>query len=205
MQGVDARELAKPAGEPFNLAEIGAALKKHKPALFFVTHGESSTGGLQGLEGIGALCARFNCLFAVDTVASLCGVPLLADALGIDAIYTGSQIVLSAPLGLAPISFSEKAVAKIRGRKSPPISFSLDINWLGEYWNCFEGEGEDCVYHHTGPINLMYALREGLAILAEEGLEASFSSCQRNLIKTFHIQCIIALITKMTWYFSSDL
>ena len=185
MQGVDARKLAKPAGEPFNLAEIGAALKKHKPALFFVTHGESSTGGLQGLEGIGALCARFNCLFAVDTVASLCGVPLLADALGIDAIYTGSQIVLSAPLGLAPISFSEKAVAKIRGRKSPPISFSLDINWLGQYWNCFEGKGH--VYHHTGPIKLMYALREGLAILAEEGLEVSFSSCQQNLIKTFHI------------------
>ena len=197
MQGVDARELAKQAGEPFTLAEIGAALVKHKPVLFFVTHGDSSTGRLQGLEGIGPLCASLDCLFAVDTVASLCGVPLQADALGIDAIYTGSQIVLTVPLGLAPISFSEKAVAKILNRKLRPISFCLDINELGEYWNCFDDE--DCVYHHTEPINLMYALREGLAILAEEGLKVSFSSCQRNLIKTFHIQCTIALITKMTW------
>ena len=126
-----------------------------------------------------------NCLFAVDTVASLCGVPLRADALGIDAIYTGSQKVLSVPPGLAPISFSDKAVAKILARKSPTISNCLDINWLGQYWNCFEDKGH--VYQHTGPINLMYALREGLAILAEEGLEVSFSSCRRNLIKTFNI------------------
>ena len=60
--------------------------------------------------------------------------------------------------------------AKILARKSPPISFCLDINWLGTYWNCFEGKGR--VYHHTGPVNLLYGLREGLAILAEEGLEA---------------------------------
>ena len=166
----DVRELAKPAGEPFDLAEIGEALEMHKPVLFFVTHGDPSTGGLQGLEGIGSLCAGLNCLFAVDTISSLCGVPLLADALGIDAIYTGSQLVLSVPLDLAPISFSDKAVAKILARKSPTISNCLDINWLGQYWNCFEDKGH--VYQHTGPINLMYGLREGLAILAEEGLEA---------------------------------
>jgi len=195
-QGGDVRELAKPAGEPFNLAEIGAALEKHKPVLFFVTHGESSTGGLQGLEGIGPLCASLNCLFAVDTVASLCGVPLRTDALGIDAIYTGSQKVLSVPPGLAPISFSDKAVAKILARKSPPISFCLDINWLGQYWNCFEGKGR--VYHHTGPINLMYALREGLAILAEEGLEACWERhrmCAEKLhqgLKEIGLECFIA-------------
>merc|ERR1712203_1054453 len=135
-------------------------------------------GGLQGLEGIGPLCASLNCLFAVDTVASLCGVPLRADALGIDAIYTGSQKVLSVPPGLAP------------------ISFCLDINWLGQYWNCFEGKGR--VYHHTGPINLMYGLREGLAILAEEGLEACWERhrmCAEKLhqgLKEIGLECFIA-------------
>merc|ERR1711971_643379 len=143
-QGADVRELAKPAGEPFNLAEIGAALEKHKPVLFFVTHGESSTGGLQGLEGIGPLCAR----------------------------------------------------AKILARQSAPISFCLDINWLGQYWNCFEGKGR--VYHHTGPINLMYGLREGLAIIAEEGLEACWERhrmCAEKLhqgLKEIGLECFIA-------------
>ena len=55
------------------------------------------------------------------------------------------------------------------GRQSPPTSFCLDMKWLGKYWNCFEGQGR--VYHHTGPINLIYGLREGLAMMAEEGLE----------------------------------
>jgi len=168
-QGGDVRELAKPAGEVFTLEEVGRALETHKPVLFFVTHAESSTGGLQGLEGIGPLCASHDCLFVVDTVASLCGVPLRADDLGIDGIYTGSQKVLGVPPGLAPISFSDKAVAKIMKRASPPTSFCLDMNWLGKYWNCFEGQGR--VYHHTGPINLIYGLREGLAMIAEEGLE----------------------------------
>jgi len=169
-QGGDVRELSKPPGEPFNLEEIGKALKTHQPIFFFTTHVESSTGGVQGLEGIGPLCASYDCLFVVDSVASLGGVPLRTDDLGIDVIYTGSQKVLAVPPGLAPISFSEKAVKRIVNRKSPPISFYLDINMLGKYWNCFEGQGR--MYHHTGPINLIYGLREGLAMIAEEGLEA---------------------------------
>jgi len=194
-QGADIRELSKPAGETFNLEEIGAALTKHKPSLFFVTHAESSTGGLQGLEGIGALAASQNCLFAVDTVASLGGVPLRTDDLGIDVIYTGSQKVLGVPPGLAPISFSDKAVQKILSRKSPPSSFCLDINWLGQYWNCFDGKGR--VYHHTGPINLIYGLREGLAILAEEGLEACWERhrmCAEKLyqgLQSMGLECFV--------------
>jgi len=194
-QGADVRELSKPAGETFNLEEIGKALEEHKPVLFFVTHAESSTGGLQGLEGIGPLAASKNCLFAVDTVASLGGVPLRTDDLGIDVIYTGSQKVLGVPPGLAPISFSDKAVTKILSRKSPPSSFCLDINWLGQYWNCFEGKGR--VYHHTGPINLIYGLREGLAILAEEGLEATWERhrmCAEKLYKgleSMGLECFV--------------
>jgi alanine-glyoxylate transaminase/serine-glyoxylate transaminase/serine-pyruvate transaminase len=82
----------------------------------FVTHGESSTGVLQPLEGLGPLCHANNCLLAVDTVASLGGNPVMADQLEIDVIYTGSQKVLGVPPGTAPISFSDRAVAAFRGR-----------------------------------------------------------------------------------------
>merc|ERR1711997_159799 len=166
------QKITNPPGIPFSLKQIEDGLKSSKPAVFFITHGESSTGVCQPLEGVGDLCKQYGALFAVDTVASLGGVPLEADKLGIDAIYTGSQKVLSCPPGTAPISFSEKAVAKIKSRSTPPASFYLDMNWLGKYWDCYPGEGR--VYHHTGPVNSMYALREALAILSEEGLIACY-------------------------------
>jgi len=168
-QGADVREVAAPAGSNFKLSDLEAAVKKHKPALLFVTHGESSTGVVQPLEGIGAMCHQNNCLFAVDTVASLGGVPLKADELEIDVIYTGSQKVLGVPPGTAPISFSPRATEHFKNRKETPRSFYLDLGWLGEYWNCWPDKGR--VYHHTGPVNTLYGLREGLAIVAEEGLE----------------------------------
>merc|ERR1719336_3378347 len=148
-QGATVREVTTPLGSNFSLSDLEAAIKTHKPALLFVTHGESSTGVVQPLEGIGALCHKYNCLFAVDTVASLGGVPLKADELEIDVIYTGSQKVLGVPPGTAPISFSPRAVEHFKNRKNPPRSFYLDLGWLGEYWNCWPGKGR--VYHHTGP------------------------------------------------------
>ncbi|XP_023330492.1 serine--pyruvate aminotransferase, mitochondrial [Eurytemora carolleeae] len=168
-QGAVVHELNTPTGSNFTLSELEEGVKKYKPNLLFVTHGESSTGVVQPLEGVGAMCHANNCLFAVDTVASLGGVPLEADKLEIDVIYTGSQKVLGVPPGTAPISFSSRAVEHFQNRKTAPRSFYLDLGWLGEYWNCWPGKGR--VYHHTGPVNSMYALREGLAILAEEGLE----------------------------------
>lgn len=168
-QGATVVEANTPTGSNFSLDELEAAVKEHKPDLLFVTHGESSTGVLQPLEGLGAMCHANNCLFAVDTVASLGGVPLQADQLEIDVIYTGSQKVLGVPPGTAPISFSQRAVDSFKSRKKPPTSFYLDLDWLGEYWNCWPDKGR--VYHHTGPVNAMYGLREGLAMVAEEGLE----------------------------------
>jgi len=168
-QGATVKEISTPAGTCFTLAQIEAGIKEHKPDLLFVTHGESSTGVLQPLEGLGPLCHANNCLLAVDTVASLGGAPLQADALEIDVIYTGSQKTLGVPPGTAPISFSPKAVEAFKSRSRPPCSFYLDLGWLGEYWNCWPDKGR--VYHHTGPVNSMYGLREGLALVAEEGLE----------------------------------
>merc|ERR1711872_927241 len=94
----------------------------------------------QPLEGVGAMCHAHNCLLAVDTVASLGGVPVQADELEIDVIYTGSQKVLGVPPGTAPISFSPRAVNHFKKRKTVPRSFYLDLNWLGEYWNCWPGQ-----------------------------------------------------------------
>jgi len=167
--GGDVRIVKTEPGTAFTLAQLAAAVEEHKPEVLFVTHGESSTGVLQGLEGLGPLCHSHNCLLAVDTVASWGGVPLKADQLEIDVIYTGSQKVLGVPPGTAPISFSPRAVNRYQARKTPPISFYFDLTWLGEYWDCWPGKAR--VYHHTAPVNSMYALREGLALIVEEGLE----------------------------------
>jgi len=168
-QGATVKEIVTAAGTNFSLAQLTAGVKEHKPDLVFVTHGESSTGVVQPLEGVGAMCHQNNCLLAVDTVASLGGVPVLADQLEIDVIYTGSQKVLGVPPGTAPISFSPRAVQAFKARTKPPCSFYLDLGWLGEYWACWPDKGR--VYHHTGPVNAMYALREGLAAVSQEGLE----------------------------------
>merc|ERR1719219_766 len=168
-QGATVKEIVTAAGTNFSLAQLTAGVKEHKPDLLFVTHGESSTGVVQPLAGVGAMCHQNNCLLAVDTVASLGGVPVMADQLEIDVIYTGSQKVLGVPPGTAPISFSPRAVQRFKERTKPPCSFYLDLGWLGEYWNCWPDKGR--VYHHTGPVNAMYALREGLAAVSSEGLE----------------------------------
>lgn len=182
-QGAEVKEVTTPAGTNFSLSTLEAAVEKHKPDILFITHGESSTGVVQPLEGVGAMCHAHNCLLAVDTVASLGGVPVQADELEIDVIYTGSQKVLGVPPGTAPISFSPRAVNHFKKRKTVPRSFYLDLNWLGEYWNCWPDKGR--VYHHTGPVNSMYGLREGLAMLAEEGLDNCW---QRHRLCAEHLQ-----------------
>ncbi|KAK6484051.1 serine--pyruvate aminotransferase-like [Huso huso] len=166
--GADAKRIVKPPGECFTLQEIEQALSKHKPVLFFITHGESSTGIAHPLDGLGALCHKYNCLLLVDSVASLGGAPIYMDKQEIDILYSGSQKVLNAPPGTAPISFSERAKQKIFSRKTKPVSFYLDMSWLANYWGC---DGKPRVYHHTGPVSGLFSLRESLAILAEQGLE----------------------------------
>lgn len=107
--GTIAKTIETEMGDNFSLARIENMIKNCRPKLFFIVQGESSTGVYQPLEGIGDICYRYNCLFAVDTVASLGGVEMYADKWKIDAVYTGSQKVLGAPPGLTPISFSPRA------------------------------------------------------------------------------------------------
>uniref|UniRef100_A0A3Q2EBG5 Alanine--glyoxylate aminotransferase n=1 Tax=Cyprinodon variegatus TaxID=28743 RepID=A0A3Q2EBG5_CYPVA len=159
------------------------ALSKHRPVLFFLAHGESSTGVLHPLDGIGDLCHKYGCLFLVDCVASIGGAPVYMDQQGIDILYTGSQKVLNAPPGTAPISFSERACQKVFNRRTKPVSFFLDLSWLANYWGC--DDKPQRIYHHTGPVTAFYSLRESLAVLADEGLENSWERHQK-VAEYFH-------------------
>ncbi len=159
-------------GKPVTLEKVEEALQANPDAvaLGFV-HAETSTGVRSDADALCALAAANNCLTIVDAVTSLGGIPLKVDEWGIDAIYSGSQKCLSAPPGLSPVSFSEKAVAKIQNRKTNVQSWFLDLNLVLGYW---DGDGARS-YHHTAPINAMYGLHESLVMLHEEGLEAAWA------------------------------
>ncbi|KAI8516976.1 hypothetical protein Bbelb_055570 [Branchiostoma belcheri] len=160
----------------------GTGIEYHKPCMFFICHGESSAGVLQPLDGIGDICHRNDCLLLVDSVASLGGTPLYMDQQGIDILYSGAQKVLGAPPGASPISFSPRARGKLARRKQKVPSFYFDMNLLSDYWGVGLQKGQPRKYHHTGPISSVYALREGLAKLAEEGLENCISRHQQNAL-----------------------
>jgi len=181
--GSVAAKIQVPMGQVFSLDQIEEGLKKHKPSLVFVTFGESSAGTAQPLEGLGALCHKYGALLLVDSVAALGGLPLFMDDWEIDVLYSGSQKVLCAPPATSPISFSQRARDKITSRKTRCRSYYFDAAELANYWGCDEGPRR---YHHTGMVSSVYALREGLARLAEESLEKSWSdhkACSQMLYK----------------------
>nr|XP_061795614.1 alanine--glyoxylate aminotransferase-like [Nerophis lumbriciformis] len=170
--GANVHKLVKTPGNYFSNQEIEKAVEKHKPVLFFLTHGESSAGLCHPIDGIGDICRKHGCLFLVDTVASLGAAPIFMDQQNIDILYTGSQKALNAPPGTAPISFNDRACHKMFNRKTKPVSYLFDMTHLSNYWGC---DGKPArMYHHTGPVSGFFALRESLAILAERGLEESW-------------------------------
>ncbi len=171
--GAEVHVIEKPWGEAFSIAELQAAVEKYRPVILGLVHGETSTGVMQPLDGVGDLCHRFDCLLIVDAVTSLATAPLLFDAWKIDVAYSCSQKGLSCPPGLGPIAFSPRALEKIHKRQSKVISWYLDINLLTTYW-----DGDTRRYHHTAPINMNYALREGLRLVVEEGLEPRWARHQ---------------------------
>ncbi len=111
------------------------------------------------------LCREHDCLLLLDTVTSLGGVPLALDAWGVDVAYSGSQKCLGCPSGVAPLTFGPRAMTKIRNRQEPIANWYMNALLLEPYWF-----GSPRGYHHTAPMTLMYALREGLRLVAEEGL-----------------------------------
>ncbi|XP_052049471.1 alanine--glyoxylate aminotransferase [Apodemus sylvaticus] len=179
--GARVHQMIKQPGEHYTLQEVEEGLAQHKPVLLFLTHGESSTGVLQPLDGFGELCHRYQCLLLVDSVASLGGAPIYMDQQGIDVMYSGSQKVLNAPPGVSLISFNDKAKRKVYSRKTKPVSFYTDITYLAKLWGC---EGKTRVIHHTMPVTSLYCLRESLALIAEQGLENSW---RRHREATAHL------------------
>ena len=161
-------------GQPVDPGAVEAALKLHPGAkvLAFV-HAETSTGVLSDARRLSELAREHgaDCLTVVDAVTSLGGVALEVDGWGLDAVYSGSQKCLSCPPGLSPVSFSARAVARIRDRRTPVPSWFLDLSLVMGYW---AGTGGKRAYHHTAPVNAIYGLHEGLRMVVEEGLEQAW-------------------------------
>lgn len=157
-----------PWSGPVAIEDLETALKQHpETKALAIVHAETSTGVRQPLEEVASMCRERDVLFVVDTVASLGGLPVEVDRLGIDVCFSGSQKCLSVPPGLAPISYSAKALAAVESRKTPVSSWYFDVMGVRQYVGA-----ADRRYHHTAPVNMIYGLNEGLKIVLEEGLEA---------------------------------
>jgi len=169
-------KLEVPWGQTFPQAMVEEALRKNAPVkAVAIVHAETSTGAQQPMEGLGRLCHAHGALLVADTVTSLGGVPVTVDAWEADAVYSGTQKCLSCPPGLAPLTLSPRALDVIRARKTKIQSWYLDCGMIADYW----AEGKR-VYHHTAPITMVYALRESLRIVLEEGLEPRFARHRRH-------------------------
>jgi len=175
--GAEVRTISQAWGQPFSLPELEQALDQYRPAILALVHAETSTGVRQPLAGVGELCHQRDCLLLVDTVTSLGGVPIFLDAWQVDLAYSCSQKGLSCPPGVSPFTMSPRALAKLEQRQAPVANWYLDATLLRKYW------GPERVYHHTAPINLTYALREALRLLADEGLNARWQRHQQTAEK----------------------
>ena len=151
---------------------IADAVTRTRPKLVALVHGETSTGILQPLDEAIAIAHEHDALFLADCVTSLGGQPVDVDARGIDIAYSCTQKCLAGPPGLSPITFSERAGDVIRQRKTPIQSFYLDVTLLEQYW--FGTAQGARAYHHTVSMSLIYALREALRVVMEEGLAARY-------------------------------
>ena len=148
--------------------KVEAALVANPDAkIVAFVHAETSTGACSDVKTICEIAHKHNCLTIVDAVTSLGGVELKVDEWGVDSIYSGTQKCLSCVPGLSPVSFNEAALDKVRNRKTKVQSWFLDLNLVMGYW----GQGAKRAYHHTAPVNTLYALHESLVMLKEEGLE----------------------------------
>lgn len=167
--GAEVVEVEEAWGRVIPVGRLLDALEAHPEArALAVVHAETSTGVEQPLDELGDALRSRETLFVVDAVTSLGGIPVEVDARGIDVCFSGTQKCLGVPPGLAPITFSEAALERVRARRNPPSSWYLDVELIGGYL------GSERRYHHTAPINLLYALHEGLRIIQEEGLEARY-------------------------------
>jgi alanine-glyoxylate transaminase / serine-glyoxylate transaminase / serine-pyruvate transaminase len=173
--GAEVTTIERPFGEVFTPEEVEEIVKRVKPKVVGIVHAETSTGALQPLEEISRIVHDHGALLLVDCVTSLGGLPVEIDGWQIDAAYSGTQKCLSCPPGLAPVTFSPRAVEVMDARKSKVASWYLDMSMVRNYWS-----DKSRAYHHTAPINMNYGLHEALRIVLEEGLDARFDRHRQN-------------------------
>ncbi|MFD2333159.1 pyridoxal-phosphate-dependent aminotransferase family protein [Cohnella sp. GCM10020058] len=187
--GAEVVTLAQEWGRVFDPSDIADAIRRERPQLVAIVHGETSTGRVQPLDGMGAACRETDALLVVDAVATLGGVPVETDAWLLDAVVGGTQKCLSVPSGMAPITYNARAEAKVlarkrveRGLRVPGMSGAepeegrrfiqsnyLDLAQLQDYWSAAR------LNHHTEMTSMLYGLREGLRLVLQEGLEARWA------------------------------
>ncbi|HEY78705.1 MAG TPA: alanine--glyoxylate aminotransferase family protein [Dehalococcoidia bacterium] len=172
--GAKVIQVAAEWGQAIEPEALENALKaQRRVKLLALVHAETSTGVLQPLVEASRLAKRYEALFLVDTVTSLGGHEVAVDDWGIDICYSGTQKCLSCPPGLAPFTVNQASFDILQARTHKVKSWYLDLSLLSNYWSSSR------LYHHTAPINMIYALHEALALIVEEGIEARI---QRHLI-----------------------
>ncbi|HET9621251.1 MAG TPA: alanine--glyoxylate aminotransferase family protein [Kofleriaceae bacterium] len=167
--GGEVTTVETPWGKTVDREALRTAIADRAPHVVCVVHAETSTGALTPLDGLADEVHAHGGLLVVDCVTSLGGMPVEIDRHGVDAAYSGTQKCLSCPPGLSPVTVGPRAVAKLDRRATKVPSWYLDLSLLKSYW------GQERAYHHTAPINMVYALHEALAIVLEEGLPARFA------------------------------
>jgi alanine-glyoxylate transaminase/serine-glyoxylate transaminase/serine-pyruvate transaminase len=172
--GAEVTRLERPWGEVFSPEELAQTLARVRPKVVGLVLAETSTGAWQPMDAVARVVRDAGALLLVDAVTALGGIPVEVDTWGVDVIYAGTQKCLSCPPGLAPISFSPRAMEVVFARKRPVQSWYLDVSLLANYW------GQSRAYHHTAPIPMTYALYEALRLLHEEGLENAWARHRQN-------------------------
>lgn len=188
--GAEVVMLEREWGSVFDPQDIVAAVRREQPSIVAMVHGETSTGCIQPFDGIGAACREVGALLVVDAVATIGGVPVETDAWQLDAVIGGTQKCLSVPSGMSPITYNDRVEAKVLRRKTierglrekdsavtgrkPVASNYFDLGMLQDYWS------PKRLNHHTESTSMLYALREGLRLVLQEGLEARFERHRRH-------------------------
>ncbi len=157
-----------PWGKPVVPEAVEEKIRGESYKIVAVVHAETSTGVKNPVAEIGTLLKGGDAIYLVDTVTSLGGIEVSMDEWNCDALYSGTQKCLSCPPGLSPLSFSEKAMAKVSARKTKVPNWYLDFTMIANYW------GQNRIYHHTAPINMIYGLYQAVLLILEEGSEKVF-------------------------------
>ena len=181
-------------GRPFPEEMLEAELRKRSDVkLVTAIHAETSTGVSQPLDGLSRIAKEHGALFMVDAVTSLGGQRMEFDEWGVDYAYSATQKCLGCPPGMSPVAVSDRALDAARSRARKPMSWYLDLSLLGNYWGWDDGR----VYHHTAPVSMILALREGLRQALEEGLDARYARHARNAaalsagLEALGLECVV--------------